>query len=157
MFLYDNFDEFFVMNGCWILSNSFSLSIHMIMDFLGGSDSKESAWSVEDLGLIPGLGRSPGEGNGYPLQYSGLENFMDRGAWQATVHGIAKSQTWMNNFHFTSLSFCNVLHHIDLHILNYICMSGINPTWPRCLILFIYYWIWFVRIFTSIFNRDIGL
>ena len=43
-----------------------------------------------DLGPIPGLGRSPGEGNGYPLQYSCLENSMDRGAWQATVHGVAK-------------------------------------------------------------------
>ena len=93
----------FIMNGCWILSNYFSLSIHMIMDFLGGSDSKESAWSVEDLGLIPELGRSPGEGNGYPLQYSGLENFMDRGAWQATVHGIAKSRTWLSDLHFHTL------------------------------------------------------
>ena len=122
---------------------------------------------MEDLGLILGLGRSPGEGNGYPCQYSGLENSMDRGAWQATVRGIAKSWTWMSNFHFTSLhlydhmililSFCNVLHHTDLQILNYICVPGINPTWPRCRILFIYYWIWLVRIFTSIFNRDIGL
>ena len=49
--------------------------------FPGGSDGKESACSVGDPGLIPGLGRSPGEGNGYPLQYSCLENFIDRGAW----------------------------------------------------------------------------
>ena len=55
--------------------------------FPGGSESKESAYNVEDLGLISGLGRSPGEGNGYPLQYSGLENSMDRKAWQVTVHG----------------------------------------------------------------------
>ena len=54
---------------------------------------KEFACNAGDLGLIPGLGRSPGEGNGYPLQYSGLENSMDRGAWQATVHGVAKSLT----------------------------------------------------------------
>ena len=53
----------------------------------------ESACSVGDLGLIPGLGRSPGEGNGNPLQYSFLENRMDRGVWQATVHGITKSQS----------------------------------------------------------------
>ena len=59
----------------------------------GGSDRKESACKAEDLGLIPGLGRSPGEGNGYPLQYSCLENSMDRGIWQATLHGVAMSRT----------------------------------------------------------------
>ena len=51
---------------------------------------KISACNVEDLGSMPGLRRSPGEGNGYPLQFSGLENSMDRRAWQATVHGVAK-------------------------------------------------------------------
>ena len=61
--------------------------------FPGGSDSKESNCNAGDLGLIPGLGRSPGEGNDYPVQYSGLENSMDRRDWQATVHGVAKSQT----------------------------------------------------------------
>ena len=50
----------------------------------------ESAWNAGDLGSIPGSGRSPGEGNGNPLQYSCLENPMDRGAWQATVHGVAR-------------------------------------------------------------------
>ena len=59
----------------------------------GGSDGKESACSAGELGLIPGLGRSPGEGNGYPLQYSCLENLMDRGIWWATVHGTSESQT----------------------------------------------------------------
>ena len=54
---------------------------------------KKSACNVGDLGSIPGSGRCPGEGNGYPLQYSGLENSMDRGAWRAKVHGVAKSQT----------------------------------------------------------------
>ena len=58
-----------------------------------GSDSKESAISIGDPGSIPGLRRSPGEENGYPLQYSCLENPMDRGAWQATVHEVAKNQT----------------------------------------------------------------
>ena len=61
--------------------------------FPGGSDCKKSAWNAEDLGLIPGLGRSPGGGHGNPLQYSCLENPMDRGAWRATVQGTAKSQT----------------------------------------------------------------
>ena len=57
------------------------------MGFPGGSDSKESACSAGDLGSIPASGRSPGKGSGYPLQYSCLENSMERGAWQATVYG----------------------------------------------------------------------
>ena len=61
------------------------ISSRTFRDFPGDSDSKESAHSSGDLGLIPGLGRSPGEGNGNPLQYSCLENPMERGAWQATV------------------------------------------------------------------------
>ena len=68
------------------------------MDFPGGSDGKVSAYNAGDLGLIPGWGRSPGEGNGTPLQYSCLENSMDGGAWQATVHGVAKSQTGLSSF-----------------------------------------------------------
>ena len=61
------------------------------MDFPGGSDGKESACNAGDPGSIPGLGRSSGEGNGNPLQYSCLENSMDRGAWRATVHEVAES------------------------------------------------------------------
>ena len=61
--------------------------------FLGGSDSKVSILNAGDLGSIPGSGRSPGEGHGNPLQYSCLENPMDRGAWWATIHGVAKSRT----------------------------------------------------------------
>ena len=63
------------------------------IDFPHDSDGKESACNVGDLDLIPGLERSPGEGNGYPLQYSGLENPMDRGTWQATARGVTKSWT----------------------------------------------------------------
>ena len=59
----------------------------------GGLEGKESTCNAEGLGLIPGLGRSPGEGNGNPFQYSCLENPMDRGAWLATVHSVTKSQT----------------------------------------------------------------
>ena len=65
--------------------------------FPGGSDGKESACNVGDLGSIPGSERSPGGGNGNPLQYSCLENSMGTGVWQATVHGVAKSRTWLNN------------------------------------------------------------
>ena len=63
------------------------------MGFPGGSDGKESACNAGDLGSIPGLGRSPTEGNGNPLQYACLKNPMDRLAWRATVHGVAKSLT----------------------------------------------------------------
>jgi len=68
----------------------------IFLGFPGSSDGKESACYVGDLGLIPGLGRSPGGGHGNPLQYSCLENPMDRGAWQATVHGVAKSHTGLS-------------------------------------------------------------
>ena len=61
--------------------------------FPGGSDDNISACNAGDLGSLPRLGRSSGEGNGYPFQYSGLEKSMDRGALQATVHGVAKSWT----------------------------------------------------------------
>ena len=60
------------------------------LDFPGGSDGKESAYNAGDLGLIPGSERSPGEGNDYPLQYSCLENPMDRGARWAVVHRVAR-------------------------------------------------------------------
>ena len=63
------------------------------MGFPGGSEVKASACNAGDLGLIPQSGRSPGEGNGNPLQYSCLENPMDGGAWWAKVHGVTKSQT----------------------------------------------------------------
>ena len=68
---------------------------HIYRGFSGGSDDNESASSAKDLALIPRLGRSPGKVNGYPLQYSCLENSIDRGAlaWWAIVHGVTRSQT----------------------------------------------------------------
>ena len=74
--------------------------ISLCLGFPCGSDNKESACSAGDPDLIPGLGKSPGEGNGNPLQYSCLENPMDRGAWRATVHGVAKSWPWLSHRHF---------------------------------------------------------
>ena len=62
-------------------------------DFPGGSDGKASAYNAGDPGSIPGLGRSSGEGNGNPIQYSCLENPMYRGTWRAAVHGVAESDT----------------------------------------------------------------
>ena len=74
--------------------------LKLLRGFLGDSDIKESIYNLGDLGLIPELGWSPGEGNGYPLQYSCLGNPMDRGSWQVTVHGIAKNQTRLSDKHF---------------------------------------------------------
>ena len=75
------------------------------MGFPVGSDGKESACSAGDMGLIPGSGRSPGGGHGYPLQYSCLENPMDRGGWRPTVHGVTESDTTeqlIQHYHSTS-------------------------------------------------------
>ena len=72
----------------------------MELGFPGGAEVKASAFNAGDLGLFPGSGRSPGEGNGSPLQYSFLENPMDGGAWRATVHGVAKSRTRLRDFAF---------------------------------------------------------
>ena len=74
--------------------------------FSGGSDGKASACNSGDLGSIPGSGSSPGEGNGNPLQYSCLENPMDRGAWWAAVRGVAKSRTQLSNSSFSMSHSC---------------------------------------------------
>ena len=67
------------------------MCLKSLWGFPGGSDGKESAYNAGDWDLIPGLGSSPGEGNGNPLQYSCLENAMDREVWRATIHGIGKN------------------------------------------------------------------
>ena len=78
------------------------MKLTILASFPGGSEVKVPASNEGDSGSIPGLGRSPGEGNGSPLQYSCLENPMDGGAWWATVCGVAKSRTGLS--HFTSLN-----------------------------------------------------
>ena len=99
------FDHPFQLSCVWfLLDTSHILFIYLftclflvsskMQGFPGGSDSKESAYNVGDLGSIPGLGRSPGEGNGNPLQFSGLENPLDRGAWRATVRGVRVGHDW---------------------------------------------------------------
>ena len=86
-----------------------NISILMIhCGFPGGSDGKASACNVGDPTSIPGLGRSPGEGNGNPLQYPCLENLMDGGAWQATVHVVAMSWTQLSDFTFMTGELLNV-------------------------------------------------
>ena len=83
---------------CWRRDR---LPTKVFLGFPCGSAGKEATCSVGDLGSIPGLGRSPGEGKGYPLQYSGLENSMD-----CIVHGVTKSWTRLSDFHFISLQSC---------------------------------------------------
>ena len=92
---------------CWRRDR---LPTPVFLGFPGDSAGKESYCDMGDLGLIPGLGRSPGEVKGYPLQYSGLENYMD-----CIVHGVAKSQTRLSNFHFTEFRMASSYHpYLDM-------------------------------------------
>ena len=86
------------------------------MGFPSGSDGKESSCNVGDLGSVPGLGRSPGEGNGYPLQYSGLENPME-----CMVHGVAKSWTQLSDLQFTSYMY------IFVYMYSLYFLYSLNP------------------------------
>ena len=100
---------------------------------LFGSDGKASACNMGDPGLIPGLGRSPGEGNGNPLQYSCLENPRDGGAWQATVHGVAKSWT-QQPLHFISLHF---IHTFSLPCEHFLIECKFQEILERSIKLFL--------------------
>ena len=87
-----------------------SITAHHCLSYLfnarpGGSEGKASACDAGDPGSIPGSGRSPGEGNGNPLQYSCLENPMDKGAWWATIHRVAKSRTLLSDYTFFHFLF----------------------------------------------------
>ena len=85
------------MCACVCICICVCVFIYACLGFPDGSDGKESACNAGVPGSTPGFGRSPREGNGNPLQYSFLENFMDREAWQATVHGVTKSQTQLSD------------------------------------------------------------
>ena len=89
--------------ACWATVHGVAKSQTRLRDFTFtlGSEGKASTCNAGDLGSIPGSGRSPGGGNGNPLQYSCLENPMDGGAWRATVHGVAKSRRRLSDFTFT--------------------------------------------------------
>ena len=97
----------FILFNDWVIFHFLWMYVFICMGFPCGSAGKESAFSAGDLGSIPGLGRSPGEANGYPLQCVGLENSMD-----CIVHGVAKSQTWLSNFHFHKL----LLHGVETEV-----------------------------------------
>ena len=87
-----------LMAACWLINRIYVTRKGGIE--CSGSDGKESACNAGDTGSTLRSGRSPGEGNGNPLQYSCLENYMGKEAWWATVHEVAKSQTWLSTFHF---------------------------------------------------------
>ena len=92
-----------------------------LLDFPGGSDVKESACNAGDMGSIPGLGRSPGEGKDYPLQYSGLENSMD-----CIFHGVAKSWARLSDFHFHFVFW--ITYHINKYLLHFISKGACKLT-----------------------------
>ena len=92
--------QLYTLSGILLISKwslkKLSILSRLPRGFPGGAVVKESTSQAGDVGLIPEWGRSPGEGNGNPLQYSCLENAMDRGAWWAVVHGVTKSRTWLS-------------------------------------------------------------
>ena len=96
--------------------------IQWILVFWGGSVVKNLPANAGNAVSIPGLGRSPGEGNGKPLQYPCLENSMDRGAWQAAVHGVAKSRTWLSTYSTAPMNLAVSRHS---HLLG--CVFWVYP------------------------------
>ena len=100
--------------------------IFWLKGFTGGLDSKESAYNAGDPGSLPGSGRSSGEGNGNPLQYSCLKNSVDRGIWWTTVHGVTKSRTQLSDFH--SLTSYVSWVYFNLISLNFLFKSLPSPT-----------------------------
>ena len=126
--IYDNLENLYSWKICIIMKHVLILKetwFWIVALTPGGSDSKASACNAADRGLIPGSGRSPGEANGNPLQYYCLENPMDGGAWQLTVLGVAKSQTWLSDFtfHLSSLTHTDTNPHTQLTLLKwYVCI-----------------------------------
>ena len=115
LYIFDPFDSFLASSRAFLVAQRLKHLPAM------RSEVKASACNAGDLGLIPGSGRSPGEGNGNPLQYSCLENPINGGAWWATVHGVAKSQTWLSDF--TSLCLFKA---VSQNRQRY-CVLGLSP------------------------------
>ena len=103
---------------CQDKRHDFLVHLCMLPGFSGGLDGKEpaSACKAGDSGSIPGSGRRTGEGEGYPLQYSCVENSMDRGAWRAPVHEVAKSWIQLSDYNFT-FSLCLLQPDLSGHVL----------------------------------------
>ena len=127
--------RFFLLSHCLAYCNKY------LMTTVFGSAGKESACNVGDLGSIPGLGRSSGEGKGYQLQYFGMENSMD-----CTVHGVAKSRTQLSNCHFTfgrkkvCEVFCQRVQTWRLFSLNGLAHHSILSTKKSC---------WYIQVFNK--------
>ena len=123
----------FVMNSAEI-GNQISLSLEILFFITAyvatkeGSDGKESTCYAEDLGSIPGWGRSPGEGNGNPLQYSCLEDPMDRGAWWATVYGVAKSWTRLSDKHTHTHTHTHIYRDVLKDYIPYLMNQSLTKT-----------------------------
>ena len=109
---------------------------------------KESTCNAGDLASIPGLGRSPGEGNGNPLQYSCLENPMDRGAWQATVRGVSMSQTQLSDFHF-HVQFL-LSHTVIWESKLYKCSQWAPLLFLPCIFIYFFVYFWLCRVFLAV-------
>ena len=124
---------------CFFVFKFFSMHVLLIVGFPGGSDDNEYPCNVGEPGSVPGLGRSPGEVNGNPLQYSCLENPMDRGAWQSTVHGVAKSWTQLSNFTITAYLLTKYYFFFfkESQVLDFKCFhSSLQPwSWFNTVIL----------------------
>ena len=101
-----------LIQGSFSLINISENSLEIFKSFPGDSEGKESDCRVGDLGLIPELERTPGEGNGYPYQSSCLENSMDRGDWWAAVLGVTKSWTWLSGWHFLFIYFLEIFNNL---------------------------------------------
>jgi len=109
----------------WKALNWMLEKLSLILEFTGGSEGKEFTFNAVYQGSITRSGRSPGEGNGYPIQCSCLENSMDRGAWKATVYGVAKTQTWMKQLTHTHTHTHTHLTHIHIpgSASSYLCFK----------------------------------
>ena len=116
IFLFDNHLCIQILYTCW--SDRPAPYLTDFVYFV--SDSEEFACNAGDLGSIPELGISPGEGNGYPLQYSCLENSMDRGVWLATVQWVTESWTWLSDLTHTFVFFSFSINYIYIYIYEFL-------------------------------------